>query len=621
MKAPLNEVLSTKFAAELVEMITRFKEKKPHNLDMASQVPNPEDVQYFIPTSALKAFLTNCRNNIRIIIPLSVTQYYHQGPHSASQIACLENLRESYEQWLVEQIQNEAVSADHAVKMKYRWPVELLSADSSQALNVFPSIEVDSHGPTDQCIRLLTHNELKPLEQNFVTEGQVLGKQYRNLFQKEKEKNPDGNNISVRFKVIHKMQLWIKLKQHYEDPLFVEMVNYLEACFKCGINIIDDQSVDPTKLPGDVRKLKAKGLFADWQKRVKVNDIAYVIAEIVMMHYKFLNRGASLGEQEHRFILYPGPLDMILSTGKNMLAVQYAKYLDNQECSFLRMMQVNNKGDNPDAHSQLFLGRLTPLALRVLPDEGLSLRRKRFIHNEVGEQETLRVKLSFFQQREQKISRQELRRKQDFESGPYCKFLNNFFEEYLPYGAIVEKLCSESELTWLTEKPIACMLQFCKTLLDRDDAIQLDGFCLKQLHNLQDQFEELHDKYLETPSDTKRKSYLKRAACYLVEVIVSSQKNYEPQNTQSKRAKAIADEVSSQPFFVNVINVEPKERFIAGLYYFLENITQFCLNVTTLKDPDYYPDDHAPVDYRSTQSTQESLSGSVPEGYSLSQSK
>ena len=176
MKFDQHEALCIKFAAELIDMVMRVKGNRASPKKALEQEQGSEDVQYFIHTSGIQDFFKKCQDSFAIYIPISVGQFYHEGAHAAAQVACLQNLRDTYECWLQGHLSQQAglVSVE---KVKRTWPVILVVADSPQALNRIPAVEIEFDVSEGQCIHQLTRN-LREFEAPFVEKGSEL---FRNL--------------------------------------------------------------------------------------------------------------------------------------------------------------------------------------------------------------------------------------------------------------------------------------------------------------------------------------------------------------------------------------------------------------------------------------------------------
>ncbi|MDQ2994510.1 MAG: hypothetical protein M3R00_06145 [Pseudomonadota bacterium] len=615
MKADVNEVLCVKFAADLIEMISRYKENKRHNARMTEAAFNPENIQYFIPSSVLKNFFKLCRQPIQIYIPLSVGQYYHVAAHASAQIACLENLRESFEHWFRQQMPSELSNSEDPLNLKFTWSVDLVAADCLQTLNEYVAVELDVTKSSGQCIDLLLNKDLMAREKHYYQKGIEIANFYREMFEHNKTQRKKG--LNVRFKVNNNTIHWTELKNHYEDPEFREMVDYLEYCFKFGVKRIFETQDE--HLPKDISKMKSRGLFKNWQEKVKLNDISYVIAEIVMVHSAILKRNIRLGELIHNFILYPGPLDVLLGSGKNILSATYSHYLSAQPCTFLRCIQYNNDGEKPDPDSLLFLGVLTKDGTRSASNEKLQVNRYKFINDTQGKDGQQQAKLLFFSQHANEMNKLGERKRLKFASSRYCHFLDSFDDECSRFISVIDNLIDLEKFSWKSDMPILCIIEFCAYYSNSFTAENNYAF-IECVQNLYDKLKELQSHYARKPAN--RAKYLKRCGCNLVACIIAIQNHYgtihpkqkrtkslSSQGTQSNNSSQLHEEVAAEAIMITINN--PNINFIAGLCYFLQQMLESKkVQMSALKDPDFYPDQNPQVEYRSTQ---ESLSASAAE--------
>jgi hypothetical protein len=643
MKFDQHEALCIKFAAELIDMVMRVKGNRASPKKTLVQEQGPEDVQYFIHTSGIQDFFKKCQDPFAIYIPISVGQFYHEGAHAAAQVACLQNLRDTYECWLQDHLSQPAglVSVE---KVKRTWPVVLVVADSPQALNRIPAVEIDIDVSEGQCIHLLT-SQLREVEAPFVEKGTELEGQYRKLFSNNEKVRQ--KNVAIKFELHHNAIRWSHLMRHYNDPLIIEMINRLESRFKLGIKAILERKDDSKKFPSEVEKLYKKGAFKKWSDSVKLNDLSYVLGEIVMVHCKILPNADRLGELQNAVMMYPGPCNMILGSGKNILSAMYAELVPNVTCSYLRSEMMNPRDANQDKNASLFAGRLSVQGVRILPDDDLLARRKRFIQAEISEAEGLKITIAAMRsaiiRKEKKEKLIEGKKRARFEGGPYAQFLEQFHVECLQCTPLIKQLCTSREMLWNEADPLNAMIQFVSAFLMPNENIDSprlqrrsslgssnDDDCSSVALALKQKLELLLEKFQATSATVKRKDYLRRAACKLVESAVAIRAGGCSPPLQLKRTKSLRHDTSRNAFFsvlsesppkasvvpVAIIRPNLQERFLAGMFFYIQQITMVLDNdFSLLKAPEYYPDDTPQIEDRPTQ---DSLSGSVPG--SLSQS-
>lgn len=625
-----NEPLGIKFAADLIEMVARVKANRESAVSHAQQGQSAEDIQYFIHTSGIKEFFKHCDGNIRVFLGLSVGQYYHEGAHAASQVACLQNMREAYEQWLQSHITRNAAKVD---LVKRTWPVELIVADVSQALNKIAAVEIDLT-QRGQCIQLLNNPQLRDHEAYFVDKGTELECIYRSLFSPEGQHQKD---VEINFELSDNPIRWGNLKQHYQDPLFIEMVNFLEALFKFSVQKLTDKRKENNKMPKDVEANYKKGVYDNWAEAVKVNDLAYVISEVVLLHYDIFNNTV-LGEEERPILLYNGPCSMILGSGKNSLAEHFRDHISRLNCTYLRSEKMAHGERKQDKNADLFLGKLTSQCTRMLPS--MSERRSclSFIEAEIDTARALAITLeamnSRLKRKEEKARREAKRKRENFDTSPYAQFLDGFSADLSQYSALIKQIVSARELCWDTVDPIKAMINYFSVLLTIDensDSPRLlrsrsltgskEGLCSSNAEHLKMKLERLHEKFCANNAEGKRVQYLRRAGCHLVECAVAVQKSTGGQSLQLKRTKSLLlsgpEPHQSACAVAPVVIIRPtqQERLMGGLLFFIHQLTELPqIPLSALKNPDYYPDNTPRIDYVSTQ---ESLSGSAPVSSSL----
>jgi hypothetical protein len=640
LSGDLNDKLCLKFAAEMIDVIARVKKNRKPMAESSMVAQRAEDVQYFIRNSALKEFFQKCHENMRIYVPLSVGQHYHEGEHASSQVAVLHNISEGYERWLQAKISEHT---DTVNQVRLMWPVVLIIADSSQALNVLPSVEIDASEFNSQCMAILQNESLLQYEASYCEKGSQLEALYENLISAPRQHEKD---VRVDLKIKKTSLRWSILKRHYQDPIFSQMINYLEQCFKRGVKVLDDKLSSNAKLSKELTKMSDNGVFKQWADRVKVNDIAYVISEIVMIHYIIFNDKQIQGEKEHAFLMYPGPLDILLGVGKNILALKFCKFLSKNPCTFLRGEMIDKNDPTQDKNTQLFSGKLIQDRSRVLPDDYVNRERLRLISSEVTEAVSLKFALSAFQGyvkcKYEKEARATKRKKEHFDEGPFGRFINEFAIHYEQYYRVIHHMCGLKLLTWDPADPIKAMAQFCNVFLianenSQADALPRDELSSQSAMHLKTKLNCLQTKYFSHTTEAKRSKCLRSAACNLVECAVTFQRNFASLGLQLKRSKSLPTETLAKTLYgllsvsadnsqgsqpvqlggVAVLRPSAAERFIAGILFFIHHITKAGIDISLLSEPKYYPDDNPQVNYESS----ESQSGSVPEGYSLSQSK
>lgn len=595
MQEEFNHNLCIKFATEVIEMVTRFKENRHENQSLCQDALHDHSLQYGIPMSVLKSFFKVCREPLQIYIPLSVGQYYHFGGHAASQIACLENLREGVEHWLRQQAPTNLVLDRQVLHKTFYWPITFIAADSLQTLNESFPIDLDIN-KFQQCMGLLLNANLEAREDHYYQMGLSIIQFYRSLFKINRTQREEGVNIRFQFK--GKSLHWVELKKEYQDPQFVEMVNYLEACFKYAIKLILASS--------DMVKLKTKLQQTNWQDTLKLNDLSYIIAEIVMVNFKLLTTG-NMGETKQNILFYPGPLDVLLGTGKNLMAYRFPHLIKQQPCLFLRSMQNLSNGHEVEL-AKLFSGKIQENWGRLVPDNELALRRKKCIQDILKEEGAQQVLLMFLQRHAVEVKRQTERKLEKFALSPHRRFLDELETHCAEFKEVIVKLESDSKIVWQADAPLACLRNFCGNFHD-ECADQDEFFLITTVKNLQDYLRELEDKFNSKPK--YRQEYLKRCAGYLVGCVINIANHYGTLYPQQKRSKLTSSAETQS-------TTTPAQIFNASLCYFIQNIIESGLiSLNELMDPDYFPDMTPQVEYRLTQ---DSLNNSATDLNNSSQS-
>lgn len=648
MQSDFNEALCVKFAAELVDMVTRVKQNRevvsaPYDQSLLPPVV-PNDVQYFIHSSGLKEFYKQCQDDFTLYLPLSVGQPYHEGAHAASQVACLKNIRDGYEAWLQDKISQHTSKIE---KIKRVWPVVLIVADTAQALNKFPQVNIDFDLEAGQCLALIKNEKLRDLEQPYVEKGLQLERIYADLFLcDDKVKFHD---VEVDLCLKKNSIRWGDFSKKISDPEFIEMINYLERCFKMGLQIILEKNRD-NKLPFEVKKLFKNGIFDSWANNVFVNDLCYVLCEIVFLHCAILNNKQLSVERENNFLLYPGPLNMILLSGKNMLAIRYSKNMSQSNCTYLRFDKIDFSLEKQDKNGIIFAGRLSEMGSRVLHDDELLRARKKYIQSEINEIEALKITLhamnNIINKDKEKNRRRQKRKAKQFETSPYASFLNDFDSHYVLISPLIKQLCASRLIPHnhndLGESIVDCLNSFLIQDQNSDSPKLLrsssggfsDEFFVGLVKSLLDKIIVLREKMLATDSNTKLQNYWQRIASAIVLSATQMQSHFGGIHLHFKKSKSVLLEAQSctpLSFFppsqnqsqteaasaFPVYMLTRNERLLCSFFYFIQRILDKSgLNLRDLNNPSFYPDVVPEIEYRSTQ---ESLSGSTPGSLSQSQ--
>ncbi len=629
--------LCIKFAGLLIDMVRRVKANRtdPKRNMYQEQHGFPE---YFIHTNDLKQLFNQAHNPLRILVPLSVGQPYHEAASAASQVACLQNCRDAYELWIQDQLKRKATSPQ---KISLKWYVALVVADVTQALNRVDPVEIDFNIPHGQCNALLNDEKLTAYEREYIEKGRELEKHYHQLFTEHERTKQKDVEITLRIKGSLTIR-WAALKRHYSTPTVVEIINRLEYAFKLGARaIMERKPEDKKKFPSEIEKLYQNGVFHNWTQDVKVNDLAYVDIETLMIHCKILPMPAA-GETQSAAMMYPGPLNMILDTGKKLLSC-ICKDVDKKvpistiDCIYLQAEKVNSKKEaKQDKNASLFSGKLEQHGARSFPDEDLSRARMRFIDTAVpqgtGNQFVIAaLNATIIKQNEQNAEKQS-----NFELGPYAAFITLFSEEYPNYDDLISQLRSENKLPWNYERPLLSIHQFFSETLNHTNEV----IGSQQTMSMSDSFLDhdtdqnvslvlklgvLESRYSETKSKEKHREYLIKAACRLVCCAVQFQKDHSidvrPQGTKKSKSTSIPffpqpdlhdeDEIEVQEIPVPISRPGSESLPVIGCFFYIKSILDtYDIDIALLCNYKYYPHPVPEADYHSTQSSQHS--GSVP---------
>lgn len=632
MKSDLNEQLCMKFAAEVLEVVSQVK-KNRLQAPGTFQAPAPSEAKYFIRNADLKNFIQNADQSCCFYLALSVGQYYHEGVHALSQVACMENVRQSYEKWLQAGFSEFYKNSDAVVKQQ--WRVNLIVTDSHQALNDFPAQDIDFN--VMQCLAFINNPQLQALEQKHIENGERLLAQYRRYF--ETCTVGHETNAKVSFDFAQSIIKWSMLKRFYQDPQFVAMVNHLERCLKFGLQSILTAIKEQKKLPSSIMKKVREGLFDHWNDVLKLNDISYVIVEIVMLYYKIFQLNFFDVQFQNKFLLYPGPLDVMLGVGRNLLAMQFKELVFSAKFSFLRMQNLVRLSENTDKEALIFAGELSE-SCRIVQPSGQDLaQRLQFISQE-AEGKVNRAKsvlLAVNQAMEHKLakkSRREKRRALEFLDSSYAQYLHEYRYYCERYGDALQPQLTACQFQWDAENPIASIDRLCALVdepkenadsprLSRLNSFVSEVYFAEKIRELRDEcLKPLAKKFNSTGKPEKKKGYLTQLVCRLVQYAVDAKNEFESTELPSKRTKV--DTISGvvktcQQFFsgslkssTEGIEKEPEyyRRFQSLMIFCINNLGAAGVVWDDLFNPKYYPSTVPEVDYRSSQ---EPSQGSFPE--------
>lgn len=634
--------LCIKFAGLLIDMVKRVKANRSDPRKKELQ-PGHQPSEYFIHTNDLKQFFKHCHEPITIYVPLSVGQPYHEGAYAASQVACLQNLRDGYEYWIQEQLSKEAISPK---KITLKWDAVLIDAEVTQALNKIDSIEIDLNIPIGQCNLLLQDESLTAHESEFIEKGRELERTYYQLFSKNEKFEQKDVDILLRMRRSATVR-WATLKQHYKDSTVMQIINKLEQAFKLGARAINNRKPGDKKFPTEIEKLYESGTFKNWSSDVKVNDLAYVLIEDVMIHCKILPRTVP-GETKTVAMMYPGPLSMLLDTGKNILScvcrdLGMKDSVSNVSCVYLQAEKVNPREAQQDKLAALFSGKLNGDKSRLLPLQDTSIARIKFINSAVPKDRGDKFVIEAMKATLHDEKKRDAEKQSTFELGPYANFLNNFMDEYKHYDELIVQLCLDAKLSWDPISPIFTIHKFFTSFFNKQSSnpsasqqtMSISGSFFEHNGHHDDslilKLETLAHRYQDTTSKEKRKLYLIKTACRLICSAVEFQNEEGEEEAQSqtrKRSKsvslsffpmnspAVGDEEEGQEVMVPVVRPASQQLPLLGCFFYIQKIIELLDNdITLLNNFRYYPHPIPVADYHSTASSQ--YSGSVP----LSQSK
>ncbi len=635
--------LCIKFAGLLINMVRHVKSNRLTPSKNQPQKPNHESPEYFIHSGDLKKFFNVCHTPITIYVPLSVGQPYHEDISAASQVACLQNLQYSYESWLQDQITRNTVSPK---KTKIKWNICVVVADVTQALNKIDPVEIDLFTPYGQCNTLLQDRRLINHESEFVEKGRALEKNYYSLLSKNLNTENKDVDVSLRMRRSQTIR-WSSLKRHYNDPTITDIINRLEHCFKLGAQAINERKPEGKKFPTEIETLYQKDAFVNWASDVKVNDLAYVIIEDIMIHCKILPSPVP-GEVRSAAMMYPGPLNMLLDTGKKILACVCKNLItkipiSDVSCIYLQAEKNNPKDTKQDKNASLFLGKCDVAGRRLSPDNDTLMRQIKFIDAAVPVGIGVQFANAAMKATLKEVAEKDLEKQATFELGPYATFLQRFSDEYQHYSDMIHGCCQEGKLIWDNDNPILSIFEFFNALSSEQQPSEVSGS--QQTMSMSVSFfqqpqedqglltlklEALSHKYQRTRDSDKHKEYLIKAACRLVQYAVEiqnqdGQKDLSPQMRKKSKSlpffgtapvEDLNEAKEMAEFFASVVRPASEQLPLLGCLYYIRNVITLLGNdVSVLNNFRYYNHPIPEADYHSTQSSQQS--GSIP----LSQSK
>lgn len=634
--------LCIKFAGLLIDMVRRVKaNRQSRRTALHEQIQGL--AEYFIHTNDLKQFFKACDESISIYVPLSVGQPYHEADSAASQIACLQNCRDAYEAWAQDQITKQAVSPH---KITIKWDAILIDANITQALNEIEPVEIDLNPDSDQCNRILQDKRLEEHERKYIDKGRTLEENYRRLFTGGERQRQKQKDVEVILRVKRSSTIrWNDFKRYYNDSNVMNIVRRLEYCFKLGANAINQRHLTNKKFPAEIEKLYKNRAFDDWASFVFVNDLAYVIIENIIVPCKILPKPVP-GETQIVGMMYPGPLNMILDTGRKILSCVCKELfltipISDATCLYLQAEKINPNNAKQDKNASLFSGKLNLDGSRSLPAEDLLSFRKRFIENATPPNASDKLAIVAMRVALKHLNERDERQQATFEQGPYANFISYFFEELENHEGTVSLLCNESKLLWDPKKPLASILAFFKS------------HCSPQIFSSHDSFLEQHDahndlliprlelfvaKYQKTRSNEKHKEYLVKIACRLVREAVECQpvedkKDHREQSRKKSKSsiRFFGDDALAPDEEVKYFEeTRPTARvdsqhlhYIGCLYYIRKIIEIYGDDLSLIYHHKHYPHPIPQADYHSTPASQQS--GSYPlsnsGSFPLSQSK
>ncbi len=620
--------LSIKFAGLLIDMVRRVKANRRDALERRARGEQQTNVEYFIHTNDLKDFFGQAHNNLKLYVPISVGQPYHEGDSAASQVACLFNCRDSYESYL------QGLLTQHAIapkKTRLKWEVSLVLADVTQALNKLPPVEIQLDTPIGQCNRILTDENLIPLESEFIARGAELERYYHELFsQQEMDRQKD---VEVILRMRRSMTIrWSKLKELYKNPIIIDLTNKLEHCFKLGALAINARSSHNTKFPKEIEKIFSSQTFNNWEEDVKVNDLAYVIIETIMIHCQILPISMTPVEEIFTAMMYPGPLNMILDTGKKILSCVCKDLIESPKisdakCIYLQAEKYDPSNREQDKSAALFCGKLDEDRRRALATEETVWQRKGFIQKAAPKDLGLKVANASMRGSLKDKSRVDEKKQSVFATGPYASFLNTFHEQCGHYAGLFSQLCNEEKLPWDRDRPIATILEFFEPILSHASPMAtLDLFyehSRPKEDSLAQKFIQLDEKFRERNDNQMRKECLIRVACRLVRFAVELQEedeNEAPLLLNRKKTRSISsnffhhnllegDNVEGQALSTPIVRATSEQMPLIGCFFYISKILDLLgNNISLLNNHVYYPDPVATVEYLSNPDSQGSIS-------------
>ena len=579
----------------------------------------------------LKNFLQSSEQSCSLYLALSVGQYYHEGAHAASQVACLENIRESVESWIQTRVSEFSSSSEDVVNR--RWRVNVIDTASHQAVNDYPDVELELDAT--QCVRFVDNPELKELEQEHLVNGQRLEIMYRKLFACYEDLHED--NVEINFEFAPASIKWAHLKQFYKEPQFINMVNYLEACLKFGLKKILTAIQEQSKLPACIMKKVKQGLFDNWQEILKLNDVSYVIVETVMLYWKIFQR-ISIDEQlEPKFLIYPGPLDVMLGVGRNLLAVQFKEIVQNAPFTFLRMQNLAKLSENTEKEALLFTGLLDESCEMIEVPEKLVKQRVACIESVVdGKVNRSRMILHAIkenmEQRDAKESERKRKKTEAFLKGDYVKFLRGFQLHSQKYSDVIREKVLCCSYQWDARDPIGSIIQLCRLITPREKPseespklVRLNSyvsgvFCKKMLNVLISDFlVPLRAKYFNTTSTGMKAGYLTQIACGLVQSAADARVELgcceAPTQKKLKVVTIGAMLNTCNTFFSKKLDQEsvftakePEffQKFQAVMIFGILQLGKAGVKWESLFEQKYYPSHTAEVDFRNSQEPSQS---------------
>lgn len=546
---PLDRGMCMDFAAQIIESALAAQKHRKKSKESDPSVAATGPVEMYLHKAGREKYQQSMELATRMYVVFSVGYYYHEGHYPRSTIACLEKMRESQELWYQQGFKG---PDDCAENISRSCPVTLVVAGSHQAINDIAPVDIDLTESTGQCVKLLLDPNLAALEleDQYVKKGSQIDENYRKLFGECGRVHQ--KKVKIEYDVAPQSIRWHDMRKHFSDPGFQQIVNYLERCFKYGL-----QKIIALKASGGKKKSLAalfkSGALDNWSDDIKLNDVCYKISEVVVLFTKIFP-GEVSGELIEKFILYSGPLKVLMGSGKHLLCKRFPEFKQNAKFTLLRAENRLGKNVTPEEDAERFSGKLDEDGLRLELDQKLKPDQKRLkrqviavgkaVKGTINRAEIVNAaimrRIEFKQKergRQRHVEEKQTRKREErqksklleFSRSKYARFINDFSQHCQSFAMNI-KACQRTEkLVWNSEDPMASMIALSKFCTQQDENVAspvmrgqgsltdvMDEFCFDAAENLLSELEGLQEKQLASNSNKNKHEFLLRAGARLI---------------------------------------------------------------------------------------------------------